>query len=154
MFRSRNPNVGDRERTMMNTKKMCCLASQCGLYLFPFLVQAQTVSGSSSEVTNSPPAAPPTRHIAPYERILSGPEVQLTFALLFFGLIIIGLQFLIMHKTNSDSQTILKMSTVTLVIISTLFLITAGFSGDQIAPATGLLGTIVGYVLGRDVNKG
>lgn len=139
---------------MTKASKISHFAVQVVMCVFPLMVQAETGSGNSSELTNSPLAEPPTRHIAPYDRILSGPEVQLTFALLFFGLIILCLQFFMMRKTNGDSQTMLKMSTVTLVIISTLFLITAGFSSEQIAPATGLLGTIVGYVLGRDASKG
>ncbi len=44
---------------------------------------------------------------------------------------------------------IVKFVTITLIIISTLFLITAGYSNNQIAPAVGLLGTIAGYLLGR-----
>jgi len=36
-----------------------------------------------------------------------------------------------------------------LVIISTFFVITAGFGNEQIAPAIGLFGTDVGYLLGR-----
>lgn len=139
---------------MTKVNKLSHFAAQVVICLSPFVALAETGSGNSSEITNSPLAEPSTRHIAPYDRILSGPEVQLTFALLVFGLIILGLQFLMMRMTNGDSQTMLKMSTVTLVIISTLFLITAGFSSEQIAPATGLLGTIVGYVLGRDASKG
>ena len=139
---------------MTKENKVFHLAAQVLICLSPLIALAETGSGNSSELTNSPLAEPPTRHIAPYDRILSGPEVQLTFALLFFGLIMLCLQYLMMRTTNGDSQTMLKMSTVTLVIISTLFLITAGFSSEQIAPATGLLGTIVGYVLGRDASKG
>jgi len=139
---------------MTKANKISHLAVQIVICLSPFMALAETGSENSSELTNSPLAEPPTRHIAPYDRILSGPEVQLTFALLFFGLIILWIQFLMMRKTNGDSQTMMKMSTITLVIISTLFLITAGFSSEQIAPVTGLLGTIVGYVLGRDASKG
>jgi hypothetical protein len=38
---------------------------------------------------------------------------------------------------------------VTLIIIGTLFFITAGFDSTQIAPALGLFGTIAGYLLGK-----
>ena len=35
------------------------------------------------------------------------------------------------------------------VITGSLILITAGYSNDQIAPAFGLFGTVIGYMLGR-----
>jgi hypothetical protein len=35
------------------------------------------------------------------------------------------------------------------VITGTLMLVTVGYSNDQIAPAFGLFGTIIGYMLGR-----
>jgi hypothetical protein len=35
------------------------------------------------------------------------------------------------------------------VITGTLILVTVGYSNDQIAPAFGLFGTIIGYMLGR-----
>ena len=38
---------------------------------------------------------------------------------------------------------------VTLIVVSSLFIITAGYSSEQIAPAMGLFGTIAGYLLGR-----
>jgi hypothetical protein len=38
---------------------------------------------------------------------------------------------------------------VVTIIVSALILVIAGFSNDQIAPAFGLFGTIVGYMLGR-----
>ncbi|MNW14527.1 hypothetical protein D3C71_2127710 [compost metagenome] len=49
-------------------------------------------------------------------------------------------------------QTI-KLLAVTLIVISTLFIITAGFDGEQIAPAMGLFGTIAGYMVGRAGGK-
>jgi hypothetical protein len=35
------------------------------------------------------------------------------------------------------------------VITGSLILITAGYSNEQIAPAFGLFGTVIGYMLGR-----
>ena len=42
---------------------------------------------------------------------------------------------------------------ITLIITATLFLITAGYDNNQIAPAIGLFGTVAGYLLGKSVNK-
>jgi hypothetical protein len=49
-------------------------------------------------------------------------------------------------------QTI-RLVAVTLVVISTLFVITAGSSSEQLAPAMGLFGTIAGYRLGTASGK-
>lgn len=49
---------------------------------------------------------------------------------------------------------ILKSYVVTFVVAGTLLALTAGFDGDQIAPAMGLFGTIVGYLLGRESDWG
>ena len=38
---------------------------------------------------------------------------------------------------------------VTLILVGTLFAITAGFSAEDIGPALGLFGTVAGYLLGR-----
>jgi len=104
-------------------------------------------------VTNAPPAEPPVKHITGQDRIFSDIEIQLTFGVLIFGVFIFILQFMLMLKAQFNSDTMIKMSTVTLVIVSTLFVITAGFDSKQIAPAMGLFGTIVGYVLGRESQK-
>lgn len=80
---------------------------------------------------------------------LSDLEFILSISVLVFGLLIIILEmFLIKHKRINSDDTI-KFITITLIITGTLFLITAGYSNDQIAPAVGLLGTIAGYLLGR-----
>ena len=57
------------------------------------------------------------------------------------------LQNIIKNKTFNDSS-ITRLLITTIVIFSSLFLITAGFSSQQIAPITGLFGTIIGYMVG------
>ena len=42
-----------------------------------------------------------------------------------------------------------KDQAINLIVTGTLFLISAGFSAQQISPGLGLFGTIAGYVLGR-----
>ena len=53
-------------------------------------------------------------------------------------------------------EDILRIVVTTLVICGTLFFVAAGFSSEQIAPAIGLFGTVVGYLLGtrdRDIKR-
>lgn len=45
---------------------------------------------------------------------------------------------------------VLRTFITTLIVIAAVFLIVAGYSEKQIAPVIGLLGTIAGYVLGRN----
>lgn len=62
---------------------------------------------------------------------------------------IILLEIFLIKTNRISSEDSIKFIVITLIITSTLFLITAGYSNDQIAPAVGLLGTIAGYLLGR-----
>jgi hypothetical protein len=40
-----------------------------------------------------------------------------------------------------------------LIISSSIFLIVAGYTSQQIAPAMGLLGTLAGYLLGKESSR-
>jgi hypothetical protein len=50
------------------------------------------------------------------------------------------------HPTSEDA---LRLYGVTLILVGTLFAITAGFDSQQVGPAMGLFGTVAGYLLGR-----
>lgn len=108
---------------------------------------------ASSESLNPPPSAPPVRPVKGSDRVLTDSEHQLSIAVLVFGLIALLVQSSLLWKSGFDNQAAIKMSTVTLVIIGTLFVITAGFDSEQIAPAMGLFGTICGYLLGKESGK-
>lgn len=83
---------------------------------------------------------------------LSRLEFVLSISVLIFGLLIILLEIFLIKTRQISSEDSIKFIVITLIITSTLFLITAGYSNDQIAPAVGLLGTIAGYLLGRIQN--
>ena len=80
-------------------------------------------------------------------------ELSLSFGILLFGALIIYLQYRhISGSNNFTPKDVLLVYVVTLVIVGTLFLISAGWSSDDIAPAIGLFGTVVGYLLGQKSN--
>lgn len=83
--------------------------------------------------------------------LLTNREVYLTTAVLIFSLIVIFLNFLLLWKVPDviTPENLLVNFTITLIVVGTLYLITAGFSGEDIAPALGLFGTLVGYLLGK-----
>jgi Trk-type K+ transport system membrane component len=54
----------------------------------------------------------------------------------------------IVKSRNFTDTTATRLIVATLVIFCSLFLITAGYSSQQIAPITGLFGTMIGYMLG------
>lgn len=68
--------------------------------------------------------------------------------ILTFGLIIcaIGGYFL---KKGADPDSLLKFFGTIVIIMGALFLVVAGYDDKQIGPVMGLLGTMVGYLLGK-----
>ena len=80
----------------------------------------------------------------------SGYEFWLTCIISIVGIsIIVLLIYSITRHTKPRPEDISRPVIVVTVILSTLILVTAGYSNEQIAPAFGLFGTIIGYILGR-----
>jgi hypothetical protein len=69
-----------------------------------------------------------------------------------FGLIVLFTRTL-MRPGYRWRAVYLRLIVLTIVVTAGLFVITAGYSQDQIAPMMGLLGTLVGYLLGRDTSS-
>lgn len=101
-------------------------------------------------LSNAPPEPEDdsTNTITPLSRL----EFQLSIVVLSFGLLVMILEFILIKSRKISAEDTIKFIVITLIVTSTLFLITAGYSNDQIAPAVGLLGTIAGYLLGRIKN--
>lgn len=79
----------------------------------------------------------------------SSQEIWLSFGVLLFGVVVVLAQALIINKREEPLNQSLKYLSVTLIIVGSLFLVTAGYGNSQIAPIIGLLGTVAGYLLGR-----
>jgi hypothetical protein len=77
-------------------------------------------------------------------------EFWLTCVIGTLGLLIILILIMALRGVrNTRPEDIARPVIVITVIMSTLMLVTVGYSNEQIAPAFGLFGTIVGYMLGR-----
>lgn len=132
------------------------------LLVFILLLSSIKVVGQDSieDYNNSPPSQEldtsrentfpePNESDEVFALPLSRLEFQLSLYILGFGILLILLEIYIVRLKNISSEETIKLVVITIIIVSTLFLITAGYSNDQIAPAVGLLGTIAGYLLGR-----
>jgi hypothetical protein len=76
--------------------------------------------------------------------------LKLSFGVLAFGLLLVILMGFIIYKKNSKwDQEATRIFAVSVIVTAGLFLIAAGYSDQQIAPMFGLLGTIIGYLLGK-----
>lgn len=77
----------------------------------------------------------------------------LTVAILLFGTAVLGMMTYLVMK-DKPAGLVLRLFTVPLVIVASVFLVVTGFSNEQITPVVGLLGTIVGYILGSHSTRG
>jgi hypothetical protein len=146
--------AGTIRRLMLALCLLTVLASLAGS------LQAQPAGGKpeASQATAGQPAANQQTTAAggdsgaapfDFRRILTRFEFWLSFLILGFGCVVVGVEFALLRKKDFDGNDILKVFGVTLIVVGTLFLIAAGFGDKQIAPAMGLFGTLAGYLLGR-----
>jgi len=78
-------------------------------------------------------------------------EIAYGCAVLVVCLVLVGLEvFHLKSRSTWHPVWSLKIIGLTLVVCAGLFLIAAGWSQTQIAPMIGLLGTALGYLLGKE----
>jgi hypothetical protein len=129
---------------------LCSIFLIIGLVSFsqssPHKIDTPTLSSSNTNIPKSTIDFPTNTGKVKY---LTSLEYLLSIAVLLFGLIIIGLEIYLVKSNIISSDAVVKFIVVTLIITGTLFLITAGYDNNQIAPAIGLFGTVAGYLLGK-----
>lgn len=116
--------------------------------------QATPAPGNASTGANVPakattPAAHAIQHSSDDIGWMTNKESVLASFVLMFGAFLAILQAFLMIKREFKAHEIIRLSGLTFIVISTLFIITAGYGAAQIAPAMGLFGTLAGYILGR-----
>lgn len=126
----------------------------------PLIAQTDAKVEQPSEkkisVTNSPPADPAdsddilepeqmSSHASPFTSF----EFLLSIIVLFFGLIVVSLEVYLASKGIIRSEYAYKCIIITLVIVGSIVLITAGYSNNQINGVIGILGSIAGYMLAK-----
>lgn len=101
------------------------------------------------QISNPPPSGiqSPPPSVSPH--FLSTAEGELALTVIAFGVVVIILSAIVMKSKAAAPELILRSFTITMIVSGTLFLICAGYTNDQIAPAVGLFGTIAGYLLGK-----
>jgi len=88
--------------------------------------------------------------LSPDHGSLVNHSLWLSISILIFGTIIIGGAIIVMARLKKGwGPNAIQLVGIILIIVSSIFLITAGYSEKQITPVIGLLGTIAGYLLGR-----
>jgi hypothetical protein len=129
------------------------------LSLWTFSLAAQPEQGTTT--VNTPPVAttetvnqvPEGVNMPPVDQDLvptkSTQEVWLSLGVLVFGIVVVLTQAYIIARRDEPVSQALKYLSVSLIIVGSLFLVTAGYGNTQIAPIIGLLGTVAGYLLGR-----
>lgn len=114
-----------------------------------------TLTAWGQESPEHPP--PPPRNVSGGANLLdffsskTPYEFWLTCLIILFGLTVIFMLFVGLRRLPADRrpEDFSRALIVVTVVTAALILITAGYSDRQAAPAFGLLGTIVGYILGR-----
>jgi hypothetical protein len=68
-----------------------------------------------------------------------------------FGLIFVAIVF--RSAVAADTEKIVRLVIVVIVVCASLILIAGGYSTNQTAPAFGLFGSIIGYILGSSTRQ-
>src|SRR5690349_11442323 len=82
----------------------------------------------------------PTGETLPREITLSSPEIIMSLAILAMGTIVMLIVFALARPAKLSSDGILKVTAVPLIVIAAVFLVTAGYSTNQLASVIGLMG--------------
>lgn len=111
--------------------------------------QVQPSASPAGDLANAPKPATLSQGRQAGHSFITDREQVLSYAILAFGAAVLVVQYLLLRSPKRDAHEILQLLAINLIVTGTLFLISAGFDSQQIAPGLGLFGTIAGYVLGK-----
>lgn len=129
------------------------------IFLSAIMLMATSIVPAFAQETNVQPSTSITesndvygsKNIDGFERIVSSFEFWLSIMVIIFTILILFAEFYLFSKADHIKfrpDDILRVIITTIIVCGTLFFLAAGFSSEQIAPAIGLFGTVVGYLLG------
>ena len=109
---------------------------------------SDTLSADAKEFTTPPEI---NREDLPKSlSLITNFEFVLSLMVLFFGGFTLVVEYRLLSKSEKvNPDDAFKIIVITLIVVGSLFLITAGYTNNQIAPAMGLFGTIAGYLIGK-----
>jgi hypothetical protein len=80
--------------------------------------------------------------------LFSWQEIQISTIIFIFAIIALIL-FYIMVKNERATPFILRIYVIVILVFGTLFVVSASYNTQLVAPVIGFFGTIAGYLLGR-----
>jgi ascorbate-specific PTS system EIIC-type component UlaA len=116
----------------------------------PHVPASEAEAAKNLETTPLEPASQAAAEdLTPYNP-LDTYSFYLTALFIAFGLGVILLQLAAMRRiANVTADEIARNCAITLVVVASVALLVSGYSSQQVAPAFGLFGTIIGYLLGK-----
>lgn len=100
----------------------------------------------SAALANSPP---PNGGTITTGWVFARVELFGAAAIVFFSVFVTAAAYFLRKGAGFSEEAVIRLVSLILIVSGTLFLVTLGYSAQQIAPALGILGTIAGYMLGR-----
>lgn len=111
--------------------------------------EAEATQDTKTVPSSEPSSQAAAEDLAPYNP-LDTYSFYLTALFIVFGLGVILLQLAAMRRiANVTADEIARNCAITLVVVASVALLVSGYSSQQVAPAFGLFGTIIGYLLGK-----
>jgi len=79
--------------------------------------------------------------------------IKLVIGIIGLSVVIFLLVAVLMWRSNSDPQHILRIFGILTIITFSALLMVVGYSNEQLTPIIGLFGAVAGYLLGRDSSR-
>jgi hypothetical protein len=116
-----------------------------------FAALVGSIAYGLAQEPNLPPSLTSTDRISAVP-LLSSQELLFSLCVLLFGCFVIFIEYRLLSKLAVAADEVLRVLTVTMMIVVSLALVSSGFGKEQISPVLALFGTIIGYLLGASVH--
>lgn len=113
-------------------------------------INQQLQQADASIKSLATPSPVPTSTLASWWSVTNA--MTISVIVLLFGLLVILLATYL-TKVGKNTEAVLRIFGTILIILVAVFLVVAGYTDTQIAPVMGLLGTIAGYLLGKETKE-